>query len=139
MRGVSIDIDLQGIERLNQGIEQMRGLGRNRELFDVIGSVVESQTKNRIANEKTDSDGNDWMEWSEEYAKTRHSNHSLLMNEGNLEHSISFDATDTNVAVGSNRVYAAVQHEMRPFLGVSTDNWEELSETIEDFIGGLLQ
>ena len=139
MAGVSIDIDIEGIERLNQGIERMRGLGRNRELFDVIGAVVESQTKNRIANEKTDPDGNDWVEWSEDYAKTRHANHSLLMNEGDLKRSITYTASKSNVVVGSNRVYAAVQHEMRPFLGISSDNWVGLEDTIDGFIDGLLQ
>lgn len=131
---VALDMELQGLNRLHAAIQTMRGLGKDKDLFEVIGAVVESQTEQRIHSEKEDHEGNAWAEWSYDYAETRGSEHSLLVSEGFLKDSITFDASSDNVEVGSNRVYAAYQHEMRPFLGVSDANWNELQGTIEGFI-----
>lgn len=109
-----------------------------REGLEGVGAVVESQFRRRLASEKTTPDGERWKPWSRAYARTRHGNQSLLVATGHLMDSMAFEATDSEVAVGSNMIYAAVQNATRPFIGLGNDNRREVREVIGDFVEGLV-
>jgi phage virion morphogenesis protein len=117
-----------------------------------MAATIESQTKRRIAREKTAPDGTPWANWSPEYAKTRHQGHSLLRGEGNLLDDIFSDQTGGGVVVGSSMVYAAIHQfggeagrngnvdiAARPFLGLSDENEAELEEILFDYVQRQIQ
>lgn len=108
--GVSVAVDTKGVE-LARYERLLDTLGRHDykvELLDSIGAVVESQTRRRIAEEKTTPDGQKWQPWSESYGKTRHENQSLLQSEGALLDSIEFQVERSRVRVGSALIYSRV-------------------------------
>lgn len=134
-------IDLRQLLPFRQRLRMLSSMRLGR-LYQVLGSELESQTRRRIAEEKTDSDGEDWDEWSEAYAARRPKRGGLLDLDGGLVESIAFEVTGDAIVVGSNLVYALVHQDghkdmgipARPYLGVSEDNLEDLGQLVMDFI-----
>ena len=112
MTGIALEIkgdqEFQHYQSLIQNLSDPK---HKKELLNVLGSVVESQTRRRIADEKTAPDGRPWDDWSPQYAKTRHGNQSLLQGNGDLLDSIQFIVERNKVRVGSPLPYARVQQE----------------------------
>lgn len=146
MAGVTLTPD-----GLDAALNQARagiGVFGHAELFDGIGALLESSTRERFET-KTGPDGQAWPEWSEEYALDREAHHSLLVGEGDFQDSNQFYAGANEVGVGSNLVYAAI-HQMggeevgmnipaRPYLGLSDEDRSAISALIEDEFGRALQ
>ena len=143
---MSISIEITGLDPLIAKLERLARPDQV-ELMEQIGSLVESQTRNRIKNEKRAPDGTPWKKWSDEYSKTRHGGHSLLMNEGDLLDSIQWQVSGDSVEIGSNLVYART-HQLgrkvgrgripaRPYLGLSAENRDEISEAIDSWLESL--
>jgi len=123
-----------------------------RDILEAVGAIVESQTRRRISVEKTDPlTGQQWAEWSEAYAASKHGNdanhrphpgelrssqgHTLLVLDGGLLDSIQYlVSTGEEVEVGSNLVYARRQNAARRFLGLSKDNEREVVSIIDDYL-----
>lgn len=141
------------LSRLNRRMREFsRTLSKAgaRSLLDAVGAIVESQTRRRIADEKTSPAGKPWDDWSEAYAASKHGaddahdahpgelresgGHSLLVLDGGLLDSVQFLVTGEEVEVGSNLKYARRQNAARPFLGLSKDNEREVVEIIDDFL-----
>jgi len=148
MTGAALHYDLSGVDRLRERVSGLARTDRAR-LLDMIGATVESQTRRRIEEDKAGPDGTPWPAWSERYAATRHGGQSLLEGEGDLMDSLDYVASDDEVEVGSNLIYAAVHQfgseddsdqniPARPYLGLSADDEAELEETIEVFFGEAL-
>ncbi|MDQ7091759.1 MAG: phage virion morphogenesis protein [Methylococcales bacterium] len=138
--GLDIQVDAGSIQRLQERLRAIQHLPLHSLREDLAAEVV-SQTQRRISDEKTDSEGNVWAEWSEDYAAKRHSDHSLLMSEGDLVDDIHFQVEGSQVVVGSGLIYAAT-HQMgddsrnikgRPFLGISTDNENDLIQILDQW------
>lgn len=134
MSGVGIQWHLPDLAALQLRIDALAHMD-TRQMMDAIGHEVETQTKRRIAEEKTSPKGEAWPAWSERYAATRHAGQSLLQNEGHLLDSITHvvELTGKDVEIGSNLVYARIQQfggagvgkpglPARPYLGVSEEN-----------------
>ncbi len=145
MAGTQLTFDIKGFAEATHAIN---GLGGNAaDIYVAAGALIESQTRRRIAEEKTGPDGNAWAAWSPEYEATRKSGQSLLMNEGELLDSIAWAVSGDDLEVGSNLVYAATHQfgsedgtiPARPFLGLSADNENELLELVTGLIAGDLQ
>lgn len=144
---VALQYDLAAIEAINRRIEQLASFDR-RQLLDVVGATVESQTRRRIEKDKRGPDGTPWSQWSERYAQTRHSGHRLLEGEGSLLDSLQYAVeSDSAVEIGSNLIYAAT-HQMgddrrnipaRPYLGLSDDDEAELEQVVDNFMRGVMQ
>lgn len=134
MSGVGMQwqmLDLVALQLRINAIERMD----TRQMMDAIGHEVETQTKRRIADEKTSPQGEAWAPWSERYAAKRHAGQSLLESEGHLRDSITHvvEMSGKDVEIGSNLVYARIHQEggakvgkpgllPRPYLGVSAEN-----------------
>lgn len=145
MAGISITItpDLTGARRLGElSAEDLETL-----VF-TVGELMVTQTKTRIADEKTGPDGAPWAPWSEAYAATRSARHSLLVGVGNpgLLESIANHSTADAAIIGTNLVYARV-HQLgsedgaipaRPYLGLSGENRREIEELVVGGLEGLL-
>lgn len=137
---VKVEIKLPGFNRLQARLRRMSNWDRDG-LFDAIGAEAESQTKRRIADEKTTPEGQAWPPWCPEYAGTRHSGHSLLRGEGHLLESITHNVVTDGVEVGSNLAYAGAHNygvpgrqHARQYLGLSRQNEDDIEAVIDDWI-----
>ena len=101
----------QELQRYQQLIETLSDPKHKTELLDALGGVVESQTRRRIADEKTAPDGSPWDDWSSSYGKTRHGNQSLLQGRGDLLDSIEYQVQRNQVRIGSPLAYAGVHQD----------------------------
>lgn len=111
---MSIGVQVTGtqeLERYQQLLETLSDPKHKVELLDSLGGIVESQTRRRIADEKTSPDGQRWDDWSSSYAKTRHGNQSLLQGEGDLLGSIQYQVQRNQVRIGSPLAYAGVHQD----------------------------
>ena len=144
MAGTHIQVDLKGLKRLQARIEKL-GKPDRAKLLRGMGAEVESQTRRRLSEEKTDADGAPWKDWTPGYAKSRHSGHSLLEGEGDLIDSINSQVHGDTVEIGSNLVYAAIHQfggaeagmpfiPARPYLGLSSENMTDVLGVVEDFL-----
>ncbi|WP_323010040.1 phage virion morphogenesis protein [Paracoccus sp. (in: a-proteobacteria)] len=141
MVGVAVETDIgiaaRALDRLTT--EQLELIAYE------AGTLIEDQTRLRIADDKTAPDGSDWVPWSESYAETRKPRHSLLMGEGNpgLLESIQNYTTGMNAVVGTNLIHGAIHQfgsedgtlPARSYLGLSADN----RAAIEDLVVGRLE
>lgn len=142
--GVAVEFDVDGTRYLSLGLSAMqRHFGNTRQLMQTMGAAVESQTRRRIADEKTGPDGRRWKPWSARYARTRHANHSLLVNEGHLLNSIRWALLGSDaVTIGTNLAYGPVHQfgvgvPARPFLDPEfddEDNRNEIDLILQDWL-----
>ncbi|WP_051145190.1 phage virion morphogenesis protein [Thiomicrorhabdus sp. Kp2] len=150
MAGVGLHFDNTDLQQAQIKLNGLLDRNAQSELLDTIGSITESQTRRRISEEKQSPDGAPWAEWTDDYAQTRHSGHSLLENEGELLDSIQHQSSGSEVITGSNLIYAAIQHYggaevgrpglvARPYLGLSQNNRDELESVLENWMQGLMQ
>ncbi len=102
---------LEDIQRYEQLIKTLGDPKHKAELLDAMGALVESQTRRRIADEKTAPDGSPWPDWSPEYKKTRHGNQSLLQGGGDLLDSITSVVQRNQVRIGSPLPYSGVHQD----------------------------
>ncbi|OUS51464.1 phage virion morphogenesis protein [Shewanella sp. SACH] len=180
---MSLSVQVTGTNELQRYQQLMQTLGdpkHKTELLDALGGIVESQTRRRIADEKSSPDGKPWAEWNSAYGKTRHGNQSLLQGGGDLLDSIQYVVEKNQVRIGSPLPYAAVHQDgfsgavqvdahtrlitqafgkalafpvyqsvgafsrlmnipQREFLGLSTDNQNEVYAVLGSFWEGLIQ
>ena len=143
--------ELAGLEARIRAVAA--GLGDTRPLLEALGAELESQTKRRIAEEKTSPIGESWPDWDPDYAKTRHSGQSLLQADGGLLDSVLSVVHPDLVETGSNLVYAALHQfggtsdmppgpravEARPWAGVSPENEADLEAIVMQFAGAHLR
>ena len=159
MASVAIEVQEQGLERALRSIERVTGWDQF-ELLDIVGRLIQLQTRRRIETEKTAPDGTPWPE-------NRNQTPTLYAS-GALHNSIDYRATLSAITVGSPLIYAAIHHfggvikpkkakalsfmaggdrvfaksvtiPARPYLGLSPDNVDEIEGVVGEFIEGLLQ
>ncbi|MGE4526825.1 MAG: phage virion morphogenesis protein [Rhodospirillaceae bacterium] len=148
MTGIAIEVRLDSLAAMQRRLELLAGLDLSPLRAD-IGALVESQVRRRIAEEKASPEGEAWEPWSPAYAATRRGGHSLLENEGDLLDDIHFVVAGESIEVGSNLVYAAIQHAggaevgidipAREYLGLSDADWSEIIDLTDAFISRVLQ
>lgn len=111
-----------------------------------IGEIVYNGVMDNFRDEKS-SDGTPWRRLLKKTIQARLIKHPgspihILHETGNLERSLNVKATNEWVTVGTNVIYAGVQQfgyppkniPARPYLGVKDDAWEEIRDTIKDYI-----
>lgn len=138
-----------GLDVAIDRLSQLDGL-EAADLLEVIGAIVESQTRRRLSEEKETPAGKGWVGWGRKYARTRKPHHSLLESEGDLIGSIDHQIFGgSRLLVGSALRYAA-RHQFgdhkdedgipaRPYIGMSPDGRTEVQDVIADFIGARLE
>lgn len=125
-------------------------------IADDVGSLVENQTKRRIADEKTSPEGQPWAPWSLGYAArlsrpNRTTARSLLVGNPNLLPSIQSLVTGSDIVVGTNMVYGAIHQfggdtsqghppiPARPYLGLSIENATEVQDLVLERVEEVLR
>lgn len=157
MTGVSIRID--GADAVGQKLGAVaRALGQPRALWEEIGRIGVLQTQERFELERG-PDGSPWppsIRVLVEGGKT-------LTDSGRMKASITHEATDAGVAIGTNAIQAAIHQfggritakterglmfkvagswarkhfvdmPRRAFLGLSPDNEAELTEAADEYM-----
>lgn len=150
MTGVRLTIEPEGLDEAIARLNAITGIGFHHDLLTQAGGIAESGVRQRLDEGKAAPDGTPWAKWSDRYAKTRKSSQSLLVGEGNLTDSIAYEvnAAGTEVAVGSNRIYAAIQQfggaevgidiPARPYLGLSEQDTADILAAINAFVDARL-
>lgn len=146
MAGTALEYDFSELSVIQQRLDSLSNLDKD-DLLASLGQELEAQTRRRIAEEKTSPDGEAWKDLSEGWKarKAQTSSGGLLEFEGHLLDSIAWQTEDQGVAVGSERIYAAIQqfggedvgrpgHPARPFLGLSPENADDLETLVKDFL-----
>jgi phage gpG-like protein len=105
--GVAIRINFRDLDRIGAQLDALAQPDLHQ-LLDSVGSLVESQSKARIAAGGPSPDGQPWAAWSPRYAKTRHAGQSLLNGEGYLFASIAHQVSGEGVEVFAQRPYARI-------------------------------
>ncbi|SPD73812.1 Phage virion morphogenesis protein [uncultured Desulfobacterium sp.] len=147
---VALHVDLSGLKALEDRIDRLAGLSSTslRQLLDDIGELVETQTTLRLREEKTSPEGADWPGLDPTYLarKRKKSSGGTLEFGGDLINSMTHNVIGEAVEVGSNLVYAATHQEgdeernikARPYLGLSSENEDDVADLVDTFIDGLL-
>ena len=150
MAGTALGISLESdsIQQLQERLASLASLASDDTLLTALGTEIESQTRRRIADEKTTPAGADWPDWSEDYALSRHTGQSLLQSGGGLLDSIQYLVSGDILEVGSNLIYAALHQfggepvgidvPAREWLGLSDDNLADLHEVLTRWTDGQL-
>ncbi len=112
-------------------------------LMSGIGSLLENSTRDRF-DTKTDPNGRPWKPLSAITLMRRNGRGGgILVDWGDLFHSISYHAERSSVQVGTDRHYGKY-HQMgwgvpkRSFLGISQQDQADITDLINDFMAGSL-
>jgi len=148
MSGVGIEVDVRGMRRVQSQLRKFANAPID-ELMDAVGAELQSQTHERITEDKAGPDGEEWPEWSERYAKTRHAGQSLLEGEGALVESLQWVVEDDGLEFGTNLIYGAIHQfggeevdipiDPRPYLGVNDENLDDIEAVIDDWFAQLAE
>jgi phage virion morphogenesis protein len=143
--GAAVEIKLQEIERLQKKLNDFALSGGDKDrLLTSLGNAMVGQTEERFALQK-DPKGDPWHELTEAYKKRKGfiSTGGILDREGLLKISIIPQLTGKDsILVGSPMEYADYHQSAkdkkrrREFLGLSTDNIDELEDAIDVFLRG---
>lgn len=154
MAGAQIGMSVRDADRIGRALNAlMEASGNLRQPFEEIGAALRSSTEQRFEDE-VDPEGDPWEELTERTQnqlvtrrRKRGPDH-ILRRKGLLYQSLTYAATHADVAVGSNRIYAAI-HQLggtddmdpgpaavpaRPFLGVSDEDEREIEEILMEHL-----
>jgi len=144
----AVVIGLHEMERLRKRFGDLeRAMNDTTALVEAIGEQQVNSAKRRIGETKRSPSGKPWKPWSESYRKTREPQHSLLVNEGHLLSSLTYEPVSPGeVLVGSPLEYAGVhlfgskdgRTPARPYLDTTggfadSADRRELRDVIRDF------
>jgi len=143
--GAAVEINLREIERLQKKLSDFALSGGDKEiLLTSLGNIMVGQTEERFALQK-DPSGDPWHELTEAYKKRKGlvSGGGILDRDGLLKISTIPQLTGRDsVLVGSPMEYADFHQSAkdkkrrREFLGLGTDNIDELEDAIDKFLRG---
>ena len=146
MSGIAGKFDVTGLQQLNAAVSRLANVD-STQILTAMGSLIEQQTKDRIETQKQSPTYGAWDDWSPGYEATRHGNHSLLRNNGDLLDSIQYTVTGGEAEIGTNLIYAKT-HQFgdedrnipeRRFLGVSENDLFNLQVALDDWADDLLR
>lgn len=134
-----ITIDTRRLIELELVLGKIGDPAALRTVLDRLGQAGEDAARERIEDTKTSPAGEKWDAWSQRYARTRGTQHSLLVGEQSLLESMTHTVDDDAVQWGSNLVYAKRQNAARPYLGIGDIESEAFDEIMADWFDGVTQ
>lgn len=142
MAGASVSIDIDDEEVvavLRQLQEKTEDLS---EAFADIGEYLLDSHKDRF-DQQTAPDGTPWAPLSPAYKKRKKKNaDQILLLEGHLKTTLRYQASATDLLLGTNRIQGATHQfgddergiPARPFLGLSDDDRDEVVAILGEFL-----
>ena len=149
MSGATVNIDISELKELSAILNHSALSSTDRmKLMKGLGTEIVEQSRSRILETQEDPDGNKWQDYADSTlrglkAKGLEKVVSLLNRSGMLDRSIKVrQSGQWSVLVGSDREYAGVHQwgykqkniPARPYLGLSTDNIEDLNELAQQWL-----
>jgi phage virion morphogenesis protein len=151
---VSITLSWEGMDSVDRALSRLDPIDANVMLTG-IGRMIQEQTRRRITSEKRGPDGKGW--------KANRAGTSTLYRSGALARSIDMLVNGNSVIVGSGLVYAGIHQfggtihaktkkvlmfrignqwvsrksvtiPARPYLGLSSENREDIVDQVSRFI-----
>ena len=149
MSGATVNIDISELKELSAILNHSALSSTDRvALMKSLGNEIVEQSRTRILETQESPDGKKWQDFAAATRKYlerigRADSAKLLNREGYLQMSIDVKQYGQwSVIVGSDREYAAVHQwgykqkniPARPYLGLSTDNIEDLNELAQQWL-----
>lgn len=154
----NIDVKLEGLEPVDAALARLDPLD-GQSLLEGLARMIQEQTRRRITSEKRAPDG---KAWPPNKAGT-----STLYRSGTLARSVDYSATGEAAIIGSGLVHASVHQNgavikpkkakrlvfrlgnkvifarqvtipPRPYLGISSENAEDILDAVATFLRRLL-
>ncbi len=153
MAGVTITVDDREVQRLLSRI--VSGANNLQPAFEEIGASLLASTQQRFEDEES-PEGEPWAPLAESTKRkkvtkrARRGGDHILRDKGLLYGALTYLAKPTEVAIGTNKKYAAI-HQLggtpdmapgpaaipaRPFLGISEADEREISAILLDHLTG---
>ena len=89
-------------------------------------------------DQRFEDEGPNWKALSPKYAKWKAAQpraiQKILQFSGMLRASINYQASPTEVAIGSDKIYASRQEQDRPFLAPDDQDQQEFSAIVLDYL-----
>jgi len=145
--GLQMNIQVVDEDGFMAALQSLAERGSNMQsVFQEIGSYLQSEVESNFESE-TAPDGTGWAGHSTATLLRRGAGAKKLRDRGHLYGSLSYSASHSQVAVGTNRAYARI-HQMggqagrgrqvtipaRPFLGLNEENRQEIGRIVNDHI-----
>jgi phage gpG-like protein len=137
---VSTVVTTRGMARARLALNRLSHLD-TRNLLDNIGQLVENQVRRRITQQEGPPEGGAWDEYSDSYkarkkkaGKLGGKGKGFLRLRGHLLDSIQHLVGHDEVEIGSNLAYAGANQAMRPYLGLSDENEDEVEQATADWL-----
>ncbi len=133
------------IADLNAQLMQLYGRlnGDFSPLMRKIGRLLEDSTRERFAT-KQDPNGVSWEQLAPSTLRQKKGGGGILVASSDLMKSITYRAYQTSVEVGTNEEHGKYHQTGTPnmpareFLGLSTDDKDNIQQTLNEFLEGIL-
>ena len=134
-----IEVDSSGFDDIRKRLTNLRDkIGDMSTVFADIGEQLLNSHDDRFEKEIA-PDGSKWKLLSIDYLlserkeESRGSNRILSL-DGFLRKTMSYRASKTKLEFGSPEEYAAIQHSVRPFVGISKEDEGDIMDIISDYL-----
>lgn len=126
-------ITVTGLDAVTAALKRLSSI-KTQDALRVVGSKIQEQVERRIETEKKAPNGLRWAPWTRAYAETRGTQHSLLIDTGDLLGSFRTINVGNEVQMGTEITYARKNDREREFMGLSEDNKREVRDVIEEWL-----
>lgn len=137
--------DIEEIKKLQDKLKSLKlSSSEERDILEAIGTEIETQIEERFENQR-DVSGNKWQDIAQktkEYYNKKGIVGSILSRTRQLRDTIESQVNNGQLLTGATKVYAAVHNfgddsrniPQREFLGLSSDNYEDIENIINEFL-----
>lgn len=137
--------DIEEIKKLQDKLKSLKLSSREeRDILEAIGTEIATQIEERFENQR-DVSGNKWQDISQktkEYYNKKGIVGSILSRTRQLRDTIESQVNNSQLLTGATKVYAAVHNfgddsrniPQREFLGLSSDNYADIENIINEFL-----
>jgi len=141
MAGLAFEIEVTGEEAIQKRLNELQSrAGDLSLLFGDIGEYLLLSHDERW-RDQVDPDGNPWKPLSEEYLASKRKRTSagrdkILVLDGYLSSSLSYQHDADSLEFGTNLIYAARQQfdYEREFIGLSADDEAEIMDLLAEYM-----
>lgn len=138
--------DIEEIKKLQDKLKSLKlSSSEERDILEAIGTEIETQIEERFENQR-DVSGNKWQDISQKtkeyYNKKGGIVGSILSRTRQLRDTIESQVNNSQLLTGATKVYAAVHNfgdnsrniPQREFLGLSSNNYADIENIINEFL-----
>lgn len=144
MAGAAIELGIEGLERIQDLLQQMIARGRDlRVPFADIGEHLQLAHDDLFAAQKS-PEGVPWAPLNPKYqARKKKNPDKILILEGDLRDTLRYQAGRDQLEFGTDRIYGATHQfgapergikDPRPFLGIPESEVDEIAQILSEWL-----